>query len=128
MTSMVVLNSVEGAEIIRRPYGLMRLLAAKSSKKATTTNVDFLLMEIEPGNETSKHYHLKSEEVFFILKGRATLISKTTSFELKEKEVAIVAPGEIHCIRNNGKDRLIILLVQSPPYDESDKYVIEGQK
>lgn len=121
----LIINSVQNAEIVKRPYGLLRILAARNSRKAISKKADLLLLEIEPGKKTSKHYHIKSEEIFYVVQGKAIIIGKGTTIEVRKKDVILVPPTEIHCIKNIGDVPCIILMVESPPYDETDKFYVD---
>jgi len=120
----MILNSVKNAEIIKRPYGLIRILAAGNSKRIISKRADLLLLEIEPGKKTTRHYHLKSEEIFYIINGKAVISGDDTTLEVKEDDVVLIQTGEIHGIKNIGKKPCIILMVESPPYDEKDKFYV----
>lgn len=106
------------AEQIKRDYGLMKILAG--GKKLKTKNIDMRILEIEPKSSTSKHYHIKSESVFYILRGLVELETSTKIMRAKKSDIILVEPNEFHMIRNIANRKCVILEVMSPPFSKSD--------
>lgn len=99
-------------EIISRPYGRLYLISARD---AGLKNLQALLMIIEPGKQTSKHYH-PSEEIFFVVKGEALFKGRILSQQLKAQDTIIVPPNEPHQIENiSSTETCEILIALSPP-------------
>ena len=99
-------------EIISRPYGRLYLISARD---AGLKNLQALLMVIEPGKRTSKHYH-PSEEIFFVVKGEALFNSRVLSQQVKAQDTIIVPSNEPHQIENiSATESCEILITLSPP-------------
>lgn len=112
----MLVSSLCNVDIVRRPYGLIRALAAYKSIKMPTHNVDVLLLEIKPGARTSNHSH-PNEEIFHVLSGQAIIIGDNNQFKIKKGDTVIVLPNEFYYLQNLEKELCVILLVESPPYD-----------
>jgi mannose-6-phosphate isomerase-like protein (cupin superfamily) len=77
---------------------------------------------LEPGRATDRHYHAKTEEIYFVLAGSGEI-------EL-DGERAVVGPGDAvpipprawHQIRNTGSEPLRFLCCCAPPYRHEDTF------
>lgn len=75
--------------------------------------------EIIPSNSGEKlHYHQKSQQFFFILRGTATFYCGENIFEVKENEGFSVAPKQKHRIENNASENLEIIVISNPSTKE----------
>jgi quercetin dioxygenase-like cupin family protein len=108
--------TLQEAEYIPRLYGKLHLV----SPRGVLRNLQVLHMVIAPGGKTSKHYH-PSEEIFFIVHGKAVFVGAELTIELREGEAVIVAPGEPHKIENmSDTDECEVLIALSPPRQPSE--------
>lgn len=116
---MLIKTILKKAEILKRPYGIMRLIA---TKKTGLKNLDVIILEIEPKQQTSKHHHKEREEVFYVLDGKAVIECDKEDINIRKGDCVSVSSGEIHRIRNDGNDSCTILLVESPQYNPDDVF------
>ena len=76
-----------------------------------------------------KHYHKKTKELFFIIKGEAKVIikevdsNKKTKFRVKQREAFLVKPYEVHTIKSLTDVEWIALL--SHKFDDQDPDIFE---
>lgn len=89
-------------------------------KNAKLMNQSIAEAMIKPGTETKEHYHAKSEEVYYILKGRGRLKIGNEFKEVKEMDAILIPPKIRHRIKNIGNDDLIFLCCCSPAYSDRD--------
>ncbi len=66
------------------------------------------------GSSEDLHYHQKSQQFFFILKGIATFEIDNKTIEVKEQEGLHIKAGSKHRIINNTKDDLEFILSSQP--------------
>lgn len=111
---MVQQLSLNNTKKIIRQYGFIFSLADINTG---LKNIQISLMEVNPKERTSKHYH-PFEEVFFIIKGISILECQNKNMVLKKNDIAIINPNEIHQIINKSRIKnCLILVIMSPPRD-----------
>jgi mannose-6-phosphate isomerase-like protein (cupin superfamily) len=68
-----------------------------------------------PGTSETRHFHRKSQQYFFVLKGEATLEVDGSVLVVREQEGVAVPPGAMHQIQNLTQDALHFLVTSEPP-------------
>ena len=53
-------------------------------------------VHVPAGKASRPHYHLKSEESFYILEGRARMIIDGRVYLLVPGEACLISPGQVH--------------------------------
>ncbi|MCK4710085.1 MAG: cupin domain-containing protein [Gammaproteobacteria bacterium] len=74
---------------------------------------------------TAAHFHKKTEEIYFILKGNGKMFLDDNSFDVSEADSILIKPGQIHCIKNTGNTELKFLCCCSPAYQHEDTFLIK---
>lgn len=86
-------------------------------------HVDFHINVIEPNSGLGPyHYHSNSENIYFILEGRARLLIEGKEVEAGPGECVWIPPGEKHDVANIGESRLRLIEVKTPA--ESDFIIV----
>ncbi|WP_183560082.1 cupin domain-containing protein [Mucilaginibacter sp. SP1R1] len=67
-----------------------------------------------PDTAEQLHYHEKATQLFFILKGRATISIDGKATELKPEQGIEILPGQKHFISNNDRTDLEFILYSYP--------------
>lgn len=70
---------------------------------------------LEPGQAQKVHAHAGSDKVYLVLSGRAVVTVGAEERALGPDEAALAPRGEPHGVRNDGAERLAVLVVTSPP-------------
>lgn len=117
-------SSARDAQEIERKYGVMKMLAG--GQKIETQNLDLRILEIKPNTATSKHHHLKSESIFYILYGKVEMEINDSIISLQQGDVVVVEPGETHLLKNTGNDKSFVIEAMSPPFTKTDIYYSEA--
>jgi mannose-6-phosphate isomerase-like protein (cupin superfamily) len=81
---------------------------------------------IGPGLTTAPHYHPKTEEIYFILAGRGTMVIDSESRVVGPGDAIAIPPGARHCITNDGEEELRLLCCCAPGYEHDDTVLIDG--
>lgn len=68
-------------------------------------------LTINPGSSIGFHNHEGEDEIFYILKGEATVCDHDRQDTLKEGDVLVTGGGKGHSVENNGQVTLEILAV-----------------
>jgi len=77
---------------------------------------------LPPGGTTQRHYHRRSEEIYFLLEGRAEMELEGERRELVRGEGVAIPPGAWHEIKTLGDSELRFLCCCAPPYTHDDTY------
>ncbi len=90
---------------------------------SSVKNQSFAVAIVE--KETKAHYHVTSEEIYFILKGKGTIIIDGKEKEVKAGDVILIPPKSIHKIKKRGNEPIVIVCTSSPAYSHSDTVLVE---
>ncbi len=87
---------------------------------STATNQSLAEATLPPGAATEEHSHPRSEEIYYILRGRGRMTLGGKSREVAPGDGILIPPGTRHTIRNLGPERLVFLCCCAPPYSHED--------
>jgi mannose-6-phosphate isomerase-like protein (cupin superfamily) len=77
---------------------------------------------LPPGGSTQRHYHERSEEIYFLLEGRADMELEGEHRELGPGEAVAIPPGAWHEIKTLGESEVRFLCCCAPPYTHEDTH------
>ncbi|MDF1826223.1 MAG: cupin domain-containing protein [Verrucomicrobiales bacterium] len=77
---------------------------------------------LPPGGATERHYHLVSEEFYYILSGDGIMEIEGETREVGPGDAILIPKGDWHQIRANESVELKLLCCCSPPYSHEDTY------
>ncbi len=72
------------------------------------------------GRSTTPHRHIKTEEIYYILEGRASMRVGNEVRAVGPGDAVAIPAGESHQITNNGQQVLRFLCCCSPGYEHDD--------
>jgi len=75
---------------------------------------------VSPGKATIQHYHIESEEIYYILQGKAKIRVGDEVREVSEGDGIAILPRQRHKIWNIGTEDLVFLCCCSPSYRDED--------
>jgi len=75
---------------------------------------------IQPGQTTTLHKHLKTEEIYFIRQGHGRMRLGQKKFAVQSGDSIVILAGTAHNIENDGKEDLHILCSCAPAYSHDD--------
>ncbi|MFC1580194.1 cupin domain-containing protein [Thermodesulfobacteriota bacterium] len=83
-------------------------------KKVMLRNQDLITGNVQmvnwstllPGKTFRRHFHDNMEEVFIIVKGRASIMVDDQEAELSEGDVIVIPSGSVHSMKNPGQDNV----------------------
>lgn len=78
-----------------------------------------------PGRSTEEHYHIQTEEIYYILNGRGKMIVDGEDRDVKKYDGIAIPPRARHKITNTGIEDLIFLCCCVPAYADDDTIVTE---
>jgi mannose-6-phosphate isomerase-like protein (cupin superfamily) len=74
------------------------------------------------GRSTERHYHARSEEIYFVLEGRGEMELDGARAEIGPGDAVAIPPGAWHEIVALGDEQLRFLCCCAPPYSHDDTY------
>lgn len=77
---------------------------------------------LEPDQATERHYHGRTEEIYFVTKGSGSLEVDGDTRRVRPGDAILIPPGAWHTLENDGTSELTILCMCSPPYSDEDTY------
>jgi len=81
---------------------------------------------VAPGRSTEEHYHIQTEEIYYVLQGNGCMIIDDEEQDVRALDGIAIPPGARHKITNIGDDDLVFLCCCTPAYEHDDT-VVTGQ-
>lgn len=79
---------------------------------------------VSPGASTTPHYHVVTEEIYYILIGRGRMQIGETAREVGPGDAIAIPPGAVHTITNVGDVDLRFLCCCAPAYEHDDTVLV----
>jgi mannose-6-phosphate isomerase-like protein (cupin superfamily) len=80
------------------------------------------MSEIPPSSESNPHIHAEQEESFFVHSGHGEVVVDGVAVPVRPGSLVVIAPGELHQLRNTGDSVLRVLCSVAPPFAE-DQFI-----
>lgn len=77
------------------------------------------------GASTQEHYHIQTEEIYFITSGCGRIAIEGESAEVKPGDAIAIPPGKRHKLWNTGSETLRLLCCCAPAYEHADTVLTE---
>jgi mannose-6-phosphate isomerase-like protein (cupin superfamily) len=77
------------------------------------------------GAATQEHYHIKTEEIYYITHGHGRMRIEGELREVKPGDAIAISPGQKHKIWNTGAEVLRLLCTCAPAYEDADTVITE---
>ena len=69
----------------------------------------------EPGQEHKAHVHEGQDKLYYVLEGSGLLTIGEERSHFQAGDLALAPAGVEHSLRNDGSDKLVVLVVFAPP-------------
>ena len=120
---MDVVNLNEQAPFITKDGSEIReLLSPRNSGIVQQSLAEALL---KPGQATEEHYHVRTEEIYYITHGTGKMRIESELREVREGDAIAIPPGKRHKLWNTGTVPLRLLCCCAPPYEHKDTIITE---
>jgi mannose-6-phosphate isomerase-like protein (cupin superfamily) len=80
---------------------------------------------LAPGASTQEHYHIQTEEIYYITHGAGRMRIGSESRDVKVGDAVAIPPGQRHKLWNTGTEVLRLLCCCAPSYEHSDTVITE---
>ena len=77
------------------------------------------------GQATTEHYHVKTEEIYYITQGTGRMRIENEVREVRAGDAVAIPPGVRHKLWNTGTEPLRLLCCCAPSYEHSDTIMTE---
>jgi mannose-6-phosphate isomerase-like protein (cupin superfamily) len=78
------------------------------------------------GSSTQEHYHVKTEEIYYITHGTGRIRIDGEIHEVRPGDAIVILPGKKHKLWNTGKGALRLLCCCAPAYEDEDTVITES--
>ena len=102
---------------------IRELLAHRNS---AIRNQSLVEARIAIGAGTQEHYHVRTEEIYFITAGEGRMRIGDESRPVHVGDAIAIPPGQKHKIWNIGGETLKLLCCCAPAYEHSDTIITES--
>ena len=75
--------------------------------------------------ESISHLHKKTEEIYFIIKGKGIINIDNKEKEVEKDDLIVIPKNKFHSIKKIGQDSLELIAITNPRYNPDD--VIEKE-
>jgi len=94
-------------------------------RNAAIRNQSLAEARVPVGGSTLEHYHVKTEEIYYLTAGSGRVRVGNETREVKPGDAIAILPGQKHKIWNTGPEVLRLLCCCSPAYEHSDTVITE---
>ena len=77
------------------------------------------------GGSTQEHYHVRTEEIYYITNGTGRIRIDGESRDVKPGDAIAILPGQKHKLWNTGTETLRLLCCCAPAYEHEDAVITE---
>jgi mannose-6-phosphate isomerase-like protein (cupin superfamily) len=101
---------------------IRELLAHRNS---SIRNQSLAEARLPAGGCTQEHYHIQTEEIYFITHGSGRIRIEQETRAVKVGDAIAIRPGQKHKLWNSGPEPLRLLCCCAPAYEHEDTVVTE---
>ncbi len=109
-----LVQTVDSLDEVRSTCGFRRALFTKDDS-------DRISMSVLRIDDSTKHYHLATHEIYYVLDGEGRLELDDEEVPLTPGTAVLVKPG----VRHSAKGEVTVIVVGSPPFKPEDMFFDE---
>ena len=102
---------------------IRELLAHRNS---VIRNQSLAEARVPVGASTQEHYHVKTEEIYYLTHGTGRIRIDGETREVKAGDAIAILPGRRHKLWNTGNEPLRLLCCCAPAYEHDDTIITES--
>jgi mannose-6-phosphate isomerase-like protein (cupin superfamily) len=121
---MDIKNLNEVAPFITKDGSEIRELLAH--RNSAIRNQSLAEARLPVGASTQEHYHVKTEEIYYITHGTGRICINGETREVKVGHAIAILPGQKHKLWNTGNDTLRLLCCCAPAYEHDDTVITKA--
>lgn len=121
---MVVVNREDAPPFVTKDTSLIREILAPRTAPETIRNQSLAEATLPPGAATDAHYHPRTEEIYYILRGTGRMRIAGEERAVGPGDGIAIPPGAPHRIENSGSADLVFLCCCAPAYTHDDTVMV----
>ena len=121
---MEIKNLDEVAPFITKDGSEIRELLAY--RNSAIRNQSLAEARLPAGGSTQEHYHVHTEEIYYITHGTGRIRIDSETREVKPGDAIAIPPGRRHKLWNTGQETLRLLCSCAPAYEHTDTVITEA--
>jgi mannose-6-phosphate isomerase-like protein (cupin superfamily) len=121
---MEIKNLNEVASFVTKDGSEIRELLAH--RNSGIRNQSLAEARLRVGAATQEHYHIKTEEIYYITHGVGRMRVDGETREVKVGDAIAIPPGRKHKLWNTGAETLRLLCCCAPAYEHDDTIITEA--
>jgi mannose-6-phosphate isomerase-like protein (cupin superfamily) len=120
---MDIKNLNEAPSFITKDGSEIRELLAH--RNSVIRNQSLAEARVPVGDSTQEHYHVKTEEIYYITHGAGRIRIAGETRDVKTGDAIAIPPGCKHKLWNNSNEPLRLLCCCAPAYEHDDTVITE---
>jgi mannose-6-phosphate isomerase-like protein (cupin superfamily) len=121
---MDIMNLNEVQSFITKDGSEIRELLAH--RNSVIQNQSLAEARVPVGASTQEHYHVKTEEIYYITHGAGRIRIAGETCDVKTGDAIAIPPGCKHKLWNTGNEPLRLLCCCAPAYEHDDTVITEN--
>lgn len=114
---------------VTKDRSVIREILSPNNAPATIRNQSLAEATVPPGMTTERHYHVRTEEIYYILRGTGIMmIGDEESRSVVPGDAIAIPPGAPHRIHNPTTDDLVFLCCCAPAYTHEDTVLLDDSE
>lgn len=97
-----------------------------SLEERQRTGVGLAVGTLPAGKASREHYHKETDEVYYVVSGRGSVVLDGKKYGVKKGTVVLVPKGVTHHLESNGR-KIEVFCISSPCYSEGDFFLGSGR-
>lgn len=119
-TAVNVFNLDDVVSFVTKDTSIIREILSPRNAPGAVAKQSLAEATLRPGAATDPHYHARTEEIYFILRGTGEMRIERESRAVGPGDGIAIPPGAVYRIRNTGPDDLVFLCCCAPAYTDDD--------
>ncbi|MFI5341575.1 MAG: cupin domain-containing protein [Candidatus Methylomirabilales bacterium] len=115
---MEIVNRDQSQPFVTKDRSEIRSILDRTNSTASHQSLAEATIPI--GEETEEHSHPRTEEIYYVLRGRGLMTLGGEQRDVGPGDGILIPPGTRHKIRNIAESALVILCCCAPPYSHED--------
>ncbi len=121
---MIPLNRRDAVPLTAPDGSTIREIA--NPRNSTVRGQSLAQATLAPGQSTTRHFHPRAEEIYFLLSGDGQMSIEDEQFEVGAGDAIPILPGKNHKIWNTSDSQdLVFLCCCAPAYSDEDTVLSE---
>jgi mannose-6-phosphate isomerase-like protein (cupin superfamily) len=123
---MQITNLEDAAAFVTKDGSEIRELLAH--RNSAIRHQSLAEARLAPGASTQEHYHIKTEEIYYITHGVGRIRIDGEVRDVRGGDAIAILPGQRHKLWNTGPEVLRLLCCCAPGYEHEDTVMTEKLK